>query len=57
MLASDGAPTHVDWVLAEAGMKGFTSLLSTLWQETQPLISDLLFMVWHNSREKQDLVY
>ena len=54
MLASDGAPTHVDWVLAEAGMKGLTSLLSTLWQETQPLISDLLFMVWHNSREKQD---
>ena len=51
MLASDGVPTHVDWVLAEASTEVLTALLATLWQDTHPLVADLLSMVRHSTRE------
>ena len=50
MLASDGVPTHVDWVLVEASMDVLTALLATLWQGNHPLVSDLLSLVRHSTR-------
>ena len=45
MLASDGAPTHVDWLSTEAVTEGLTALSSNLWKYTQPLLAELLSLV------------
>ena len=50
MLASYGAPNHVDWVLAEATTEGLVALLSTLFWEIHPLVTNLLYLVRHNAR-------
>ena len=49
MLSSDGTPTHIDWVLAQAATDGLTAIIPTLWQDTQPLMTDLLSLVHHTS--------
>ena len=53
IIASEGAPTHVDWVSAEASTERIFVLLATLWQETLPLIAYLLSIVRHNALESR----
>ena len=56
MLALEGAPIHVDWVSTEAETKGLMALLATLWQDTHPLVADILSLTHHNARERRSRV-
>ena len=56
MLALEGAPIHMDWVSTEAATKGLMALLATLWQETHPIVADILSLTHHNARERRSRV-
>ena len=38
--------------MEEADLECFVALLTTLWYESQPLVSYLLFLVLHNTNER-----
>ena len=46
-------PTHVDWVSTDISTEGLTALLTTVWQGTHLLMSELISLVRHNSWERR----
>ena len=56
ILEIDSGLRHIDWVTTEALAKGLTDLLETLWSDTHTLISDFLYLMIPDARERQSRV-
>ena len=54
-LLSVDTPPHlqIDWITAESMSEGLKTLLVTLWNKSQPLVSNLLYMIHHNYKERR----
>ena len=56
IIASASPPTHIDWATVEYTTEGLNTLLTTLWQETHPMVADKLSLVNHNDWERRDIM-